>query len=166
MVEIFVIADTHLGHKRVLEFTRDDGTPLRPFKSLEEMHTTIAERWNSVVTSRDKVYHLGDVAFTRSALGLIGMLNGKKRLVRGNHDLFPTRLYLDYFDEVYGVRKIDGVWMTHVPMHWGSVAQSRVTVNIHGHLHEKVIRRPKYFNACVERIGYTPVSIDEVLTKC
>ncbi len=165
MAEIFVISDTHLGHADILTFLREDGTPLRPFRSLEEMHITIAERWNRVVTPRDKVYHLGDVAFTLEGLAIIGMLNGKKRLVRGNHDLFTTRTYLRYFKEIYGVRQINGVWMTHVPMDIGSVQQPRVKLNVHGHLHEKVVRHEKYFNACVEQINYTPVSIDEIMVK-
>ena len=164
MAEVFVISDTHLGHKNILNFEQD-GKPLRPFNSLTEMHIAIIDRWNSVVTPQDKVYHLGDVAFSKDGLRLMGMLNGKKRLVRGNHDLFKTSLYSEYFQEIYGIRHINGMWLTHAPMHLDCIEQERVKVNIHGHLHGNKIDHPKYFNACVEQINYTPVSLDEIMSS-
>lgn len=162
MGEVFLISDTHFGHKKILDFKRNDGTPLRNFSSLTDMHVQMVERWNSVVNSGDKVYHLGDVAFSTEGLKLLAMCNGIKRLVRGNHDLRKTTDYLQYFKEIYGVRQINGIWLTHVPMHLDCVLQERVKMNVHGHLHANKIDHPKYFNASVECIDYTPVSIDEV----
>jgi len=159
MAEVFVISYTHLGHENILKFKKD-GHPLRPFKSLTEMHVAIIDNWNHVVTPRDKIYHLGDVAFSKSGLHLLHMMNGKKRLVRGNHDLYKISLYLEYFQEVYGVKQINGLWLTHIPMAWECVRGERVKMNVHGHLHANVIPRPKYFSACVEQINYTPVSLD------
>ena len=162
MAEIFVISDTHLAHANILKFKRVDGTPLRSFRDLNEMHNTIVENWCRVVRPQDKVYHLGDVAFKIEALELLRGLPGHKRLIRGNHDLFQTSVYMKYFDEVYGVRQINGTWLTHVPMHEGSVGD-RVKINIHGHLHANKIDHHKYFNASVECINYTPISIDTIL---
>lgn len=170
MAEVFVISDTHFGHDNILKFTHDD-EPLRPFETLTEMHVTIIDNWNKVVTPQDKVYHLGDVAFGGPAnLKILGLLNGKKRLVRGNHDLLKISHYREFFHEIFGVKQINGFWLTHVPMHPMCVAQKRVKMNIHGHLHANQVMLPdlkdepdpKYFNACVERINYTPVSIDEI----
>ncbi len=155
-----MIGDTHFGHTNILKFKRMDGTPLRDFSDMEEMHETMVQRWNHVVREQDKVYHLGDVAFSKPGLAIMGRLNGKKRLVRGNHDLFKIKEYLKYFQEIYGVRQIDGFWLTHVPMHEGSL--SRAKANIHGHLHEKHIRDPRYINVSVERINYTPIAFDEI----
>ena len=165
MSEVFVISDTHFGHANILNFIHYDGMNLRPFHSVDEMNYTMVERWNDVVRPQDKVYHLGDAVFGKKNMFMLGLLNGKKRLVRGNHDLFPTKLYLEYFDEVYGVRQINGVWLTHVPMHLDCVSQERVKMNIHGHLHKNFIDHPKYFNASVERINYTPISIDEIIKE-
>lgn len=161
MPEVFVISDTHFGHSNVLTFERD-GKKLRPFESLTEMHVTMIDNWNKVVTPHDKVYHLGDVAFSREGLRLLGLLNGKKRLVRGNHDLFNLGDYREFFHEIYGVRQINGIWLTHVPMHEFSVNAPRVKLNVHGHLHSDRINHPKYFNASVECIDYTPVSWDHI----
>ena len=164
MGKIFVISDTHFGHTNILKFEHDN-KPLRPFSSLEEMHSIIIERWNSVVMPGDKVYHLGDVAFRKESMYILHGLNGKKRLIRGNHDLFKTSFYLDFFKEVYGVRQINGAWLTHVPMHQGAVNQDRVKVNIHGHIHANIIDHPKYFNVSVENIDYTPVALEDILQR-
>lgn len=160
MAELFLIADTHFGHKNILTFKREGGAWLRPFKSLTEMHVTMIDRWNSVVGPKDVVYHLGDVAFTAEGLALVGMLNGRKRLVKGNHDLLKLNLYRKYFVEIYGVRQIDRYWFTHIPMHDGSTARSNCLGNIHGHLHDQVEPSPKHLNVSVERIDYTPMSFD------
>ena len=159
MAELFLISDTHFGHENILKF-QHDGKPLRPFSSLTEMHVEMIDRWNKVVGPRDKVYHLGDVAFNLEGLNLLGMLNGKKALVRGNHDLLKLSQYRNHFYEVYGVRQLDGWWLTHVPMHPDGVESPRVKGNIHGHIHAQKIDHPKYINVCVEHIDYTPVSFD------
>lgn len=176
MSEVFFISDLHLGQRNILTFNRDDGSRLRPFKDLDEMHDAIINGWNSVVQNGDKVYVLGDVAFNKNSLRLLEEMKGSKRLVKGNHDLFKIRLYLEYFKEVYGVRQINGVWLTHVPMHTQSVYSDRVLGNVHGHLHGKPVIRnttvlkpampdPKYINASVESLDYVPISMTEVEEK-
>ncbi len=160
MAELFLISDTHFGHEGILQFKTDGGHPLRSFASLIEMHAAMIERWNRVVTPKDKVYHLGDVAMSREGLKIVGLLNGKKRLVRGNHDLYKLSHYREFFHEVYGVRQLNGLWLTHVPMHPECVENARG--NIHGHLHAGRIDHPKYINVSVERIKYTPVSMDQI----
>lgn len=161
MSEVFVISDTHFYHTNMLTFTKDDGTLLRPFNSVNDMNMLIVENWNMIVRPNDKVYHLGDVSFTRDGLKLLGLLNGKKRLVRGNHDGFKLNAYLQYFDEVYGVRQLDGFWMTHIPMHPDSL-NHRAKMNIHGHVHANSLKDKRYFNVSVENVDYTPVPFDEI----
>ena len=174
---VFVISDLHLGQKSILNFEREDGTKLRPFRGLHEMHGYIADRWRSVVTDDDKVYVLGDVASIKSVKLLLAGLPGKKRLVRGNHDLFSDNWYHEAgFQRIYGVRQLGGVWLTHVPMHPCSM-EGRAIGNIHGHLHAQVVKTiepdgawnevpdNRYFNACVEQIDYTPVSIEAIIEE-
>lgn len=54
----------------------------------------ITEKWNSVVSKNDTVLHLGDLAF-RGIDEHTKKLNGKKILLRGNHDLKSKRTYLE-----------------------------------------------------------------------
>ena len=186
----FVISDTHFGHTNSWEkFKLPNGDPLRPFTSTEEMDETMVERWNAVVRPQDTVYHLGDVVINKKSLHHVKRLNGKKRLVRGNHDIFRDTDYRDAgFESLYGVRVFVGQFiLSHIPLHPECIT-NRFRVNIHGHLHNNRVMRwvkdesaiigtkfdginiystkqeidPLYMSACVELNDYTPVSFDEM----
>lgn len=182
----YLISDTHFGHKGVCHFTQADGvTPLRPWDDPDEMNEDMIERWNSVVKPNDLVYHLGDVVINRRYLNLVlPRLNGRKKLVRGNHDLFRLRDYTPHFEDILGVQVMADCIMSHIPLHRDSIT-SRFKVNVHGHTHSNVVMMPnphlgqyrhgedidttsvsvpdpKYICVCVEQINYTPVSYDEI----
>lgn len=161
MPEIFLISDTHFGHMGVCRFLRNDGTKLRPWDDPKEMDEELIKRWNSVVKPEDKVYHLGDVAMKKPELKTLDRLNGHKRLIRGNHDIFSTRAYLQYFKEIYGVRVLEDMILSHIPLHPESVTK-RYKTNVHGHLHANLLNSPVHFCVCVEQIDYTPIHIEEL----
>ena len=120
---------------------------------------------DAVVKPSDHIYHLGDVCMRKEFLWLIGKLSGHKRLVRGNHDIFPTKEYLRYFEEIHGVRVFEGLVLSHIPLHPESVKP--IWTNIHGHLHaEEVMLGDKpdtrYLNVAVEHTNYTPISLEDV----
>jgi calcineurin-like phosphoesterase family protein len=163
MHNIFFISDSHFGHGNSLTFKRNDGTPLRCFSSVEEMDETMVENWNKVVRPVDKIYHLGDVVINRKSLPILKRLNGKKRLVRGNHDIFTTKDFLEHFDEIYGVRVFskEGFICSHIPLHPESLY--RWKLNVHGHTHANSIDDPKYKCVSVEQTNYSPVHMDVIL---
>jgi len=160
MANLFVISDTHFGHANILNFKQEDGSPVRSFSCVEEMDQHMVDRWNSVVRPQDHVYHLGDVAMRKQDIATVDRCNGHLRLVRGNHDIFPTKEYLKFFDEIYGVRVLDGMILSHIPIHPESLG--RFKVNIHGHIHGSPAYGPRYFNVSVEAIDYTPVSLEDL----
>jgi len=154
--EHFLISDTHFGHEKCCTvFKRADGSPLRAFANAEEMDEAMVRNWNTVVRPHDKVYHLGDVVIQRASLRIMDRLNGKKRLIRGNHDVFHTEDYLAYFDEIYGVRVLDDMILSHIPLHPDNITE-RFGTNVHGHLHDKEMPDGRYLSVCVEMIDYTP----------
>lgn len=180
----FVISDTHFGHTNSWEkFKLPNGDPLRPFTSTEEMDETMVERWNAVVRPQDTVYHLGDVVINKKSLHHVKRLNGKKRLVRGNHDIFKDNDYREVgFDSLYGVRVfVDKFILSHIPLHPDCITD-RFKVNVHGHLHANEVTRkiatktwavtgqhdvvdqidPRYLCVSVEHTDYRPLSFDEV----
>jgi calcineurin-like phosphoesterase family protein len=159
-LELFVISDTHFGHKGIIEFRREDGSLIRPFGSLEAMHDRIVREWNSVVRPGDRVYHLGDVAFGKKHLALLNRCNGRKHLIKGNHDIYPIKEYLKYFYEVSACRRFDEGILTHIPVHPDEL--HRFKINVHGHTHDRMIDDARYINVCVEQINYAPVPIDVV----
>lgn len=160
MSNVFFISDTHFSHRNILTFSKKDGTKLRDFISIEEHDEHLIKCWNDTVRPQDKVYHLGDVVINRKALPICERLNGHKRLVRGNHDCFPTKEYLPYFEEIYGSRIINGMIFTHIPIHTDCI--ERFKINVHGHLHSNTLGDSRYMNVSCEQINYTPISLDEI----
>lgn len=77
-------SDTHFGHKNILKFNPET----RPYASVEEMDESLIEHWNNTVASNDKVYHLGDFAFSNREriLEILNSLKGQITIVLGNHD--------------------------------------------------------------------------------
>jgi len=145
---------------------------MRPFSSNEEMDETMVERWNKIVKPGDTVYHLGDVVINRKSLEIVKRLNGKKRLVRGNHDHFDDKYYTEVgFEKLQGVSVwVDKFILSHIPLHPECIT-NRFRVNVHGHLHNNRVRLPdgsidpRYMSACVELNNYGPVSFEELEVK-
>jgi calcineurin-like phosphoesterase family protein len=176
-VNRFVISDHHLGHTNSWEkFTLSDGSPLRPFTSTEEMNETMIERHNAKVKEQDTVYFLGDVVINKKYLELVKRMNGRKILVRGNHDIFKDEDYREVgFQQIHGVRVfVDKFILSHIPLHPDCVSE-RFRVNVHGHLHanevmswqvidEDIVYKPdpRYLCVCVEQTDFTPLHFDEV----
>ena len=144
MPAVFLVSDTHFGHAGVCRFTRNDGvTKLRPWNSAEEMDEFMVAAWNERVRPTDKVYHLGDVVINRRALSIMSRLNGDKVLIRGNHDIFRDDEYRKYFRELRAYHVMNGMILSHIPIHEESLG--RFGVNIHGHLHANRVMRYKTF---------------------
>lgn len=165
MTNIFFISDTHFGHKNILNFKRKNGEPLRPFYDIQEMDESIVKNWNSVVKPQDRIYHLGDVVINRKALSILDRLNGKKVLIKGNHDIFKLKDYTPYFEDIraYKIMPKHGIICSHIPIHPDSL--SRWKANVHGHLHANNLNDDKYINVSCEQINYTPISFDEIMVK-
>jgi len=156
---VFLISDLHLGHANICKFLRADGTKVRPWDDPDEMDAVIIENWNKVVRPNDKVYDLGDCIINRRNFPLLSRLNGKKRLIRGNHDIFHTSEYMEYYEEIYGVRVLDDMVLSHYPIARDSINRE---TNVHGHLHHNDIPDGRYYNVCVENINYTPVALEDL----
>lgn len=162
----WVVADHHFNHANIINFKRDDGTPLRPFKDIEEHNETIISRHNSVVKPEDRVYILGDFCMHRRNIHFAGRLNGRLVLVKGNHDIYKLKEYIPYFDDIrsYVVQKDqDGnkVILSHIPIHPDCIG--RFGTNIHGHLHYNKIDDPRYVCVSLEHTQYSPIEIHTAL---
>lgn len=161
--DIWVISDTHLNHRNILNFIDEEGNRVRPFGSVNEMNEKIIDRWNSVVKPGDKVYHLGDVAFgsKKEFPDLWAKFNGKKRLIVGNHD--DIKFMTPYFDKVmmWRVWMDHGLLFSHVPVHQSAFTNNRIGLfNVHGHIHSNPTPDGPYFNVSVEAVNYTPIHIE------
>jgi calcineurin-like phosphoesterase family protein len=182
MPAVFLVSDTHFGHAGVCRFMREDGvTKLRPWDDPQEMDEFMIKAWNERVRPTDKVYHLGDVVINRRAMSTLARLNGDKVLIRGNHDIFRDDEYRQYFRELRAYHVMNGLILSHIPVHEASLG--RFGCNIHGHLHANRVMKargvdartgeilysdeidPRYWCACVEQTDFAPILIEDALKK-
>jgi calcineurin-like phosphoesterase family protein len=118
-------ADLHLGHEKIIELCD------RPFATVDEMNTTIIEKWNERVDPGDTVWVLGDFATRqiKDALPLAACLHGRKILVAGDHD--PCfhgyiRKSQDSQTLTYGDGSMDKQMLAHQVDHYRAVGFSSV----------------------------------------
>lgn len=179
---IWLIADLHLGHERLVQGWDGRPSPRSRFSSADEMNQFICDNWAQTVKRDDKVYVLGDIAWKERDLQLLAALPGRKRAVLGNHDLAPAKTYAKVFERVYGAKVIEGGYvLTHIPVHPSCLNRRSMRANIHGHLHEEVINTdlvgfnpdpsvleyeyqpdPRYLCVSCEQVNYTPISLEAV----
>lgn len=81
----FFISDIHLEHRLMLKH--------RNFSSFSEMENEIVKRWNKVVKKGATVYVIGDFTFgdLENAKRFLNRVNGRKILIKGNHDRYSKR---------------------------------------------------------------------------
>ena len=145
---------------------------MRPWTDPDEMDEEMVKRWNETVRPNDKVYHLGDVVINRKALKIMSRLNGDKVLIRGNHDIFRDDEYRLYFRELRAYHVMNGMILSHIPIHTESLG--RFGTNIHGHLHANRVMTevwgeyvvdPRYHCVCVEHTDYRPILFEDVIKR-
>lgn len=170
MNDIWVISDTHFGHRNIIGYCN------RPFKTTYLMNEAIRDNWNSVVKPQDKVYHLGDVYMgwneQEDILHFLNSLNGKKRLILGNHDNGKDQILQKAFQKIDVWRMFPefGLLLTHVPVHesalyrgsTGNEKEPKKLLNIHGHIHENQSPTIDHRNVCVEHLNYRPINIEKL----
>lgn len=176
MSKTWVYSDPHFSHANICKFTKYDGSKLRPWDDVNEMNEEMIEWYNELVSEEDRVYILGDVAFSpRHMHNCVSLLKGRKVLVPGNHEPPKMRKYFDLFDDVRGYVVKKGFIMSHIPIHEQSL--SRWKLNIHGHLHANQVLSvssetdlapdcavdKRYYCVCVERTDFRPKLLDEIL---
>ncbi len=166
------MSDTHLGHRSICKY-RDQ------FLSVEEHDETIKDALLSVANKRQKIWLLGDIAFTSEAGDWIVDLSTKCNLeiVLGNHDTreghMNTIKYIQAGIKIHGLTTYKDAWLSHCPIHPDELRKK--IVNIHGHTHNQNISAhdvnherfvdPRYFNVSCENIGFKPIRYDEIMER-
>lgn len=151
---------------------------LRNFQDEFYMNEHIIEEHNKIVHKKDITYILGDISMHKPEYyHLLDRMNGRKRIILGNHDL-PQHVpeLMKYCEYVGGMEKYKGLFLTHCPIH-PSELNYRVHYNIHGHIHENFImtnkdiagetinniRDKRYINVCCEVQDYKPKTLNELI---
>jgi len=172
-IKTWVVSDTHFHHDKLTEYC---GRPV-------DFTSQIVRNWCACIKPNDLVFHLGDVGFYNKSIAgkLIQGLPGNKILIRGNHDRFPIKWYLDHgFMTVMDTAIVHvcytkgqerprntyyKVILSHIPV---SIPEG-VDFNLHGHFHNNSSRRweeemtntltPKHRLVSIEELSYAPIPL-------
>lgn len=160
---IWFTADHHFGHRNIIRFCN------RSWANINDHDAALMENWNACVQPKDTVYHLGDFALCAQGYtkGILQRLNGRKVLIRGNHDK-PIKGHLEsYFEAIYDYKKIlhekQHIVLFHYPIaswhmkHYGAW-------HLHGHSHGNYPSlNPKLMvDVGVDVWDYKPVSFEQL----
>jgi len=162
-VGTFFTADQHFGHKNILRYCN------RPWDNINDHDLALVDLHNSCVKPDDLVYYLGDFALCAQGYiqGALQRLNGRKVLIRGNHDK-PIKGHLtQYFEEIYDYKKIvvegQHIVLFHYPIanwhmkHYGAW-------HLHGHSHGNFPSSvpQQMVDVGVDMWDYKPVSFEQL----
>ena len=150
------------GHRNIIKYCN------RPFADVEDMTRKQISYWNSVVGKNDIVYVDGDFALcSKQKIIEIGkQLNGRKRLILGNHDQASVNTYKEAgFEFVYNHPIVldDFYIVSHIPM--VGISINAPFANIFAHVHDDPTYKDcscRGFCVSAERIGYTPIDFEVI----
>jgi calcineurin-like phosphoesterase family protein len=172
-MQTFFTSDTHFDDSYAIQYFD------RPFKSVNEMNAVIVEKWNSIVTEHDTVYHLGDFTlddirhFTRWA----SQLNGNIKILPGSHDqpwlkdfvatekvdVLAPLVSLEFSEIVMGT-SAQVLVLCHYSMQvWDRSNQG--SWHLFGHSHGKLKGIGLSFDVGVDCTEFTPLSLEAVAVK-
>jgi calcineurin-like phosphoesterase family protein len=172
-MQTYFTSDNHFDHKNIIQYSN------RPFKNLDEMNVTMVEKWNSIVTNNDTVYHLGDFTLgdIRHFTKWVSQLNGNIKILPGSHDHLWLKDFVSSnkvqvilplvsveFSEIMNGQYPQVIVLCHYSMqvwdrsHYGSW-------HLFGHSHGTLKGIGLSFDVGVDCTEYTPLSLEGVACK-
>ena len=159
----FVTSDHHFR-----AWTRFGGLMAESTKEEEEQHIAL---WNSVVGKDDLVLYIGD--FCNGGVGdleeLSKKLNGRKVLIKGNHDRLGDEWYRCAFEKVVKEVRIPelNLRLIHVKEEAKDLQPGERIV--HGHEHRRMSGRPATTRSsvcvCAKWHGWKPIALAEAIRQ-
>jgi calcineurin-like phosphoesterase family protein len=180
----YFTADWHLGHENVLKFCK------RPFADLQDMEHTLIQNVNRTLKITDTLWMLGDTFWVmpnNERREILGRLNCRVVLVRGNHDgkiraMSTNATILDYAIVQLGNTEVS---VSHYPLRPSLIRQIGHHLgyrpirhiakfpprmcdlwHLHGHVHSPITHSPAFpgqIHVGVDAWDYKPVSADKIL---
>lgn len=162
---IYLTADWHLGDTRMEILGR-------PFKSTDHQSRCLLRNFNQIITPEDTLIIVGDVCVAPAYLPEIAKFNGKKTLIRGNHDRpFTDEQLSHYFDSI--IPEDESLWaqvcspgipggslrccIQHYPTQ--GVPEE---FNLVGHIHAAWKYQLNMMNVGIDANHFKPVDMDSI----
>lgn len=169
-MNMFFSADYHLFHDKIRLYAD------RPYISLDQMHKAMVLKHNQIVTDKDEVWNIGDVAMLSSEFvgklrKEINKFKGIKHLVVGNHDRWRIQLYEDAgFSTTHTAFwfKYNELtfYLAHDPEKYTSIEDDPKSIMLCGHIHKlfkHLLPEKRIINVGVDVWNFAPVSFDQIL---
>lgn len=161
-MSVWFTSDQHYNHSKIISLMN------RPFSSVEEMNDTLIYNHNQVVKPGDKVYHLGDFAWTTPDV-FLERLAGNHYLIKGNHDF---RVKTDSFIWTKDTKQleIDGTifWLSHYA-HRVWPLSHKGSFHLYGHSHGMMDSLygnwGRSMDVGVDNNNFRPIHYEEVIDK-
>lgn len=175
--KIYFTSDQHFSHEGIIKFAN------RPYNEVSDMNEDMIQRWNRIVPVDGLTFVLGDIGFCnkKDIVDIFSRLNGRKILIRGNHDSnYSDGTLTSIFDEIHDLlytrikdeetSKYVYMVLCHYPMFdWqGSFKGSW---QLFGHIHTRVLTefetlKTKLFSSQydvgVDNNNFEPVSFQKI----
>lgn len=161
MANVWFCSDHHFGDDRF-------DILFRPYDSVENFNNDILEKHNSLVKEDDTVFFLGDVLTDKKFFDVVSNMNGKKHLIKGNHEgKIPDDEYRKYFESVSEdvmlnikpqKNKKMQMFLNHYP-----TKGKKDCWNICGHVHGLWKVQKNMVNVGIDAHAYSPVSLSKII---
>lgn len=178
MSNIYFTSDLHLDHANIIKYCK------RPFTDAKSMTEEIILKWNNQIQINDLVFILGDFLWGKNIdrlTEITNRLNGRKILIKGNHDYFDNDDYINAgFEKVLSLAEFEYqnqlfVLCHYQMMHWNRSHYG--AIHLYGHQHDKKQYIPNHFayqqlgmserkmNVCMDSNNFQLFSINEIIEK-
>ena len=171
-MKVFFTSDNHFFHENIIRYCQ------RPFDGYESMNFEMIHRWNLAVSQDDIGIFVGDISAglkgrVDELRDVIRSLNGRKILIRGNHDHQPNEWYLESgFLKVVDSAKFGSVVLSHYPLPSlerrglsGESLFGQFSHIVHGHVHDPGPDYERHFNVAADRHNFMPVPLDVAIPQ-
>lgn len=167
---IFFVSDLYLGHANIISHCH------HPFRDVHMMDRGLIANWNARVSSGDEVYILGDFSLASGVEtnAYLHQLNGRKFLIRGNHEKYLDDAVFDdlAFEWVRDYYELHTEGELFILFHYPILEWHRIKTafQLHGHQHnpahynhsQRTLGQRRY-DVGVDANSYQPVSIKEII---
>lgn len=157
---IYFSSDHHFGHRNIIKYCN------RPFTDVDHMDSVMINNWNSVVTPNDTVYYVGDFQIHPDSNKYLPRLNGKKILIKGNHDYEHKSILKSlHWHEQHDILVMNAHNTKIILCHYGMRVWPKAhkgSVMLYGHSHNRLPGTSHSCDVGVDAWNYTPVSFMDI----
>lgn len=176
--KVYFTSDLHFQHNNVIRFCK------RPFTDSKDMEIKLIDNWNSIVSSEDIVFDLGDVVWfdgRHDCKKILDQLNGTHYIILGNHDKIkrfelcaPNKAIICETCTQVFIHDVNNhcqeLMLSHFPLlTWPHIDNG--VINLFGHIHsgpnsdpngvdQNLNLHPHQMDVGVDAWDYKPISLD------